>query len=190
MAEKLVGQDIALTPSSVVTTTWGRWRQLHPKSRVLSLETGHARDYREGAAYREYFASDELMFAVPDSDTRLANKAEVLALRFGAQDATAVAIDSAYLLQRPVYRGTHAGLAYVVLTDSSGAHRVYAAAENTFVRYDGDVALFDQDGTRWEVQEEQLLGPSGESRERLAAHRAFWFGWHAAHPETQLIRDG
>ena len=38
----------------------------HPGTTVLSLETGHERDYSEGAAYRDYFATDELMFAVPE----------------------------------------------------------------------------------------------------------------------------
>ncbi len=78
---------------SVVTTTWGAWRDRHPDTRVLSLDTGHRRDYREGAAYREYFATDELMFSVPFSDTRLRNKDEVLALRFGDSAApTAIAV--------------------------------------------------------------------------------------------------
>lgn len=49
--------------------------------------TGHARDYREGVAYRDYFATDELMFGVPELDRRPRNKAEVLALRLpGAPD--------------------------------------------------------------------------------------------------------
>ena len=67
---------------SVVTTTWGEWRKRHPATTVLSLETGADRDYGEGVAYRDYFATDELMFTVPSRDDRLKNKAEVLALRF------------------------------------------------------------------------------------------------------------
>ena len=52
----LVGQGIRLDMRHVVTTTWGEWRRRHPGTLVLSLETGHARDYSEGAAYRDYFA--------------------------------------------------------------------------------------------------------------------------------------
>jgi len=55
----------------VVTTTWGEWRRRHPGTRVLSLDTGYGRDYSEGAAYRDYFATDELMFSVPVLDTTL-----------------------------------------------------------------------------------------------------------------------
>lgn len=39
----------------VVTTTWREWRAAHPDTTVLSLDTGHQRDYDEGVAYRSYF---------------------------------------------------------------------------------------------------------------------------------------
>ena len=61
----LVGKGIVLERGSVVTTTWGEWRRRHPGTRVLSRDTGYRRDYAEGAAYRDYFATDELMFSGP-----------------------------------------------------------------------------------------------------------------------------
>jgi len=67
----LVGKDIALNRSHVITTTWGEWKRRHPETRVLSLETGHVRNYDEGVAYQQYFATDELMFTVPDTDERI-----------------------------------------------------------------------------------------------------------------------
>ncbi|MEM6473509.1 MAG: DUF3179 domain-containing (seleno)protein, partial [Planctomycetota bacterium] len=77
----LVGQNIRLQSRYVVTTTWGQWKADHPDTDVLSLETGHDRDYGEGVAYHDYFATDELMFAVPKTDPRLKNKDEVLIIR-------------------------------------------------------------------------------------------------------------
>ena len=77
----LVGSDAVLTSRAAVTTTWGEWRRRHPQTDVLSLDTGHDRDYSEGAAYRHYFGTDRLMFSVPTTDTRLSNKAEVLVMR-------------------------------------------------------------------------------------------------------------
>ena len=61
----LVGQCIELKWRSVVTTTWGEWRRRHPDTKVLSLDTGFDRDYGEGVAYQEYFATDQLMFKSP-----------------------------------------------------------------------------------------------------------------------------
>ena len=71
----------------VVTTTWGEWKKRHPGTTVLSLDTSHQRDYDEGAAYRDYFSNDRLMFGVPKLDARLPNKAEVLALRTSGKPA-------------------------------------------------------------------------------------------------------
>ena len=80
----LAGSGLRLTHRAVVTTTWGEWRRMHPETTVLTLATGHERDYREGAAYRDYFATDELMFDVPELDDHpdgeLDNKDEVLTL--------------------------------------------------------------------------------------------------------------
>jgi len=40
----------------------------------------------------------------------------------------------------------------------------------------------DREGGKWRVEEGRLVGPGGKVRERLPAHRAFWFGWYAANP--------
>jgi len=56
----LINADIELNSHSVVTTTWGEWKKLHPTTQVLSLDTGHRRNYDEGNAYNEYFSTDFL----------------------------------------------------------------------------------------------------------------------------------
>jgi hypothetical protein len=78
----LADKEIALPTREVVTSTWGEWRRRHPTTTVLSLATGYQRDYDEDAAYRTYFATDALMFPVPNEDRRLRNKQEVLVPRF------------------------------------------------------------------------------------------------------------
>lgn len=183
----LVGKGIRLDTRPVVTTTWGTWKERHPGTTVLSLETGHVRDYGEGVAYRDYFATDDLMFTVPERDERLANKAEVVALRFGGSDAPPVALSTAYLDAHRVHHGTHGGVDYVILTEDGGANRVYETKGTTFVEYDGLLAE-DTEGRRWRVSESALESSEGVALRRLPSHRAFWFGWHAAYPETKLIR--
>lgn len=180
----LVGRNIDLESLPVVTTTWGEWRRRHPQTTVLSLNTGHKRDYGEGVAYKEYFATDRLMFNTPKLDTRLPNKAEVLV--FGASQP-ALAISAEFLLKNKLYHGENQGKRFVVLTDSSGANRVYDARDQKFSDYAKDVVK-DSQGSRWQVLPERLLGPQGESLPRVPAHRAFWFGWYAAHPETRLVK--
>ena len=184
----LVGRGIALEPRYVVTTTWEEWRRRHPGTLVLSLDTGHERDYREGMAYRDYFATDRLMFTVPELDDRLDNKDEVLALRFAEAPGEQLAIEVDFLARNRVYHDVLGGREFVVLTDRSGASRVYESEGRRFAEWDGAAAVIDESGARWIVEEGALIGLAAQRLERLPAHRAFWFGWYARYPETRLVR--
>ena len=184
----LVGKGIELQPLYVVTTTWKEWRRRHPGTQVLSLDTGHRRDYSEGAAYRDYFATDRLMFTVPTRDDRLPNKAEVLALRTAQAQGEALAVSADFLSAHPVYHGRIGSVRFVVLTDASGANRVYEAEGVRFVSWDDAAAARDSGGGIWKVDEAALTSSAGQALKRLPAHRAFWFGWHAAYPGTRLVK--
>ncbi len=183
----LVEEDITLEYRSVVTTTWGEWRRRHPDTLVLSLDTGHQRDYGEGVAYQEYFATDELMFGVPELDERLNNKDEILGLIFPEYSDQPLAISADFLLENPVYHERLGDLDLVVLTDPSGANRVYESQDVEFDSYDGDRTVTDEQGRTWELTEDQLIGPEGEELDRLPAYRAFWFGWYSAYDQTRLV---
>ena len=76
----------------------------------------------------------------------------------------------------------------VVLTDTSGANRVYEAKDTNFASWDSASTARDSQGGVWKMDEAQLTGPNGELLKRLPAHRAFWFGWHAAFPNTRLVK--
>ncbi|MBI3571667.1 MAG: DUF3179 domain-containing protein [Gammaproteobacteria bacterium] len=184
----LVGQNIVLERLSIVTTTWGEWRRRHPGTRVLSLNTGYRRDYAEGAAYREYFATDELMFNVPQLDKRLKNKDEVLGLVFNRHPDKPLAISARYLSTHPVHHDRVGDLRFVVLTDSSGANRVYETKDVRFRSWDGDRTAVDTRGTTWTLSENRLTSADGRGLHRLPAQRAFWFGWYSAYSHTRLVR--
>ena len=181
----LAGQGIVLPRRAVVTTTWGEWKRRHPQTKVLSLDTGYDRDYGEGVAYNEYFATDDLMFTVPETDRRLKNKAEVFALA-GAGKET-LAISAKFLARNPVHHDELGGDRFVVLTDKSGANRAYAT-DLRFVEWDGDRTAVDGEGTQWRLTEAALQAADGRTLRRLPAQRAFWFGWRAAFPETRLVK--
>ena len=184
----LVGKGIELDVLPVVTTTWGEWRKLHPKTKVLSLDTGYKRDYGEGVAYKDYFSTDELMFKVPGTDTRLKNKDEVLALRFGSAKAQPTVISQRFLLRNRIFQSTHDSTPYTVITDDSGANRIYSTGDMEFTSIKANTVT-DSKGETWTVTETALTSPDGKKLKRLPAHRAFWFGWHAAHPDTRLISE-
>lgn len=181
----LVGHGIELQRHHVVTTTWGQWRQRHPNTQVLSIETGYDRDYDEGAAYREYFSNDDLMFSVPDPDIRMPNKAEVVALR---DESDQLAISAAFLRVNPLYHDSLGDRNLVILTSKSGANRVYFTGNIVFESWDQDSSTaVDSTGGKWTVTEDALV-LDNRQLPRAAAHRAFWFGWHAQFPDTRLVK--
>ena len=181
---ELVDKGIKLKSIAVVTTTWGEWKRRHPDTTVLSLETGHKRDYGEGVAYSDYFSTDELMFNTPKTDPRLLNKAEVLLPGFSGDP---LAIDSSFLEKNPVYHDRKGDTDFVVLTDNSGANRIYESKDLKFSNY-ADDKVVDQNGKQWKVLTDRLQGDGQDVLKRLPAHRAFWFGWYAAHPDTKLVK--
>ncbi len=181
----LVGEDIRLPRRSVVTSTWGEWRRRHPDTTVLSLDTGHRRDYGEGVAYQEYFATDELMFNTSLVDNRLANKAEVLGLVFA--DGEPLAISARHAVENPLLHEQVGGRELVVLTDRSGAMRAYETDGQRFEAWDQDAMLVDSAGDTWTLHEDRLVSEGGRTLARLPSHSAFWFGWFGAYPNTRLL---
>ncbi len=185
----LVGQDIVLETYSVTTTTWGKWKERHPDTQVLSLETGHQRNYDEGAAYKDYYATDRLMFPVAKTDGRLKNKAEVLIIRLPGYREDPLAISAAFLQKRKkkLYQDQISETPFVVLTESNGASRVYERIDVKFDSYKKGV-LKDKNGQSWTVSESKLSSQDGKVLKRLPSHRIFWFAWFNAHPTTRLIK--
>ncbi|MGE0863475.1 MAG: DUF3179 domain-containing protein [Vicinamibacterales bacterium] len=191
----LAGSGLQLTSHAAVTTTWGEWRTTHPQTTVLSLDTGHRRDYGEGAAYRDYFSNDRLYFEVANKDRRLKNKAEVLVMQVrpaAGGDRRPVAIAAGFLKRTPVFHFDVGGRRLVVITSPKGANRVYALGGHEVVFQSRPVTgdLVDTAGRIWRVGEDALTLADGSiTLPRFVAQRAFWFGWYAQYPDTALLGD-
>ena len=112
----------------------------------------------------------------------------MLALRFPEAPGEQLAIWVVFLSRNHVYHDALGDREFVILTDQSGASRVYESGGRRFTRWDAVDAAWDDGGGRWTVEEGALVGPAAERLERLPAHRAFWFGWYAQYPETRLVR--
>lgn len=183
----LVGKGIELDVFPIVTTTWGEWKQLHPETKVLSLNTGHNRDYDEGAAYREYFATDELMFPVPELDKSLFNKDEVLITRTEGFRDDPLAISIKYLKKKKWHQNKIGDTNILVLADKSGASRVYDRKSFSFDSFKKG-KLVDSNGKTWNQTLDNVVGPNGEVLEQLPSHNMFWFAWYNTYPEARLIK--
>lgn len=180
----LVGKEIELNRRYLVTTTWGEWKKRHPDTTVLSVETGHRRDYGEGVAYREYFATDNLMFTVPEIDKRLLNKDEVLAFRDGNQQ---LAIAVKHLANKRIHHDKLGEQQIVVLADDDGTSRAYRVDNTTISKWNGTGQATDSAGRKWKVLEDAMVS-NGHRFERVPSHNVFWFGWVSQFPDTRLVK--
>ena len=169
----LVGSGIVLTQRPVVITTWYSWKTSHPQTQVLSLQTGHRRNYGSGVVYKEYFASPDLMFPADVDQSQHRQKDFVFAVRqFGA--ARAWPLDA--FNRTPVINDAIANQSLVLVGNADKrAVRAYRRGDHTFTAEGG--ALVDEKGRPWMLTEEALLGPNEAEMPRVAGHISYWFAW-------------
>lgn len=60
VAGPLTGEELEVLPSTL--TSWDKWRKKHPKTEVLSIETGFSRDYSQDP-YADYYESRKGFFS-------------------------------------------------------------------------------------------------------------------------------
>ena len=169
---KLAHSGIALKMRPTTITTWQAWRNKHPTTQVLSLQTGHIRDYDSGVAYREYFASPDLMFPTLTNEGRLRQKEPVYGIRTtGGAKAWPIDVFST----EPVIND-RVGFANVVLIGNADTQtvRAYERGEATF---SGNTSQLNGPEGIWQVSETALLGPAGQRLPRIPGHVAYWFAW-------------
>jgi hypothetical protein len=170
----LAGSGIQLRILPVTITSWHAWRTRHATTKVLSLDTGHIRDYRPGAAYSAYFASPDLMFPAVLRDTRLQAKAYIFGIR-AVGGAKAWPVEA--FRQRRVINDRVGNIDVVLIGDAeTRTVRAYRRDGRTFASTESDATL-SADGALWRVTEDALVGPSGQQLPRVAGHVAYWFAW-------------
>ena len=134
------------------------------------------------------------MFRVSNTDDRLRNKEEVLVMLLDdptrGGERRPLAITARFLKRHRVFHYTFAGRNVVAVTSEQGANRVYDAQDVRFVRHLDAQRVADQEGRAWRITEDSLARDDDPSvqRVRVPAQRAFWFGWYAQFPDTELIK--
>jgi hypothetical protein len=180
----LASRDIELRRLPVVRCSWKTWRSEHPETTVLSLATGFTRDYTPGAAYGEYFASDETMFPVSRRNDRLNAKDWVFGLLI---DSVAKAYP-VNLLEQTILHDSIGGKGIVLMCDADELSvRAYERERGMHFLLVDDSTLVDADNNLWRVTEEALCQDgSGRTLGRLGGHLAYWFGWYSFFPSTRV----
>jgi hypothetical protein len=71
---ELTGKKLHMLPTAMAR--WGRWKQAHPDTKVLSTDTGFDHDYSQNP-YEKYQSSTRIAFPVSGTDDRLRPKTVV-----------------------------------------------------------------------------------------------------------------
>ncbi|MEM6481064.1 MAG: DUF3179 domain-containing protein [Pseudomonadota bacterium] len=182
----LVDSGIELRQRPVVITEWGSWKVSHPDTKVLSLSTGHRRDYGSGVVYRDYFASRDLMFPALVDQSSHGQKDYVFTIRqFGAARAWPLDVFE----RRKVINDAIADRPIVLIGDADERTvRAYERGAHSFTSEGG--ALTDASDQRWTVTESALKGADGTSLPRVAGHIAYWFAWDNYLGDAASVYEG
>jgi len=194
----LADSGIVLEYLPVLVTTWREWLASHPDTTVLDDNTGiypperYRPEEDPRSFYFGYRQSPDTMFPVPQRSDLLPTKALVLGLIAGGQPR---AYSLELLQQEPVINDTLGGKDLVVVTtEKAGAARAYERGSYRFSlaqpigNEEEVITLVDRQGQRWQVQEDALVlvGASEQRLLRLPSHMAYWFGWYAFYPATDV----
>ncbi|MFK7942785.1 MAG: DUF3179 domain-containing protein [Paracoccaceae bacterium] len=170
----LADSGIELTQRPVVIEPWVRWFERNPQTRVLSLRTGHDRDYGSGVVYDKYFQSPNLMFPAAVDQTKLKQKDYVFGIRaFGGAKAWPVTAFEGGRVINDRLVDTN----LVLIGDRLGRSvRAYDRGDRVFGPGESPTQLRSGIET-WKVTEEALIGPDEQTAPRIAGHVAYWFAW-------------
>ncbi len=163
----------------LVWTTWERWTAQHPETRVLTTDTGHAKNYGRDpyGKYdppRGYYANENLLFPALDWDDRYGPKTVVMGARTPAGSVAFLkdALRENRLLSGEL--GENAVLA--VYDDRFDTGYVYENPDEETFDYD-DGAVVGRDGSTHLPDDLPLT--------RIHTFDAMWFAWSGYYPDAR-----
>jgi len=173
----LAGSGIRLKIRPVTITSWEAWRKRNLQTTVLSLQTGHIRNYDSGFVYNDYFASPDLMFpAVVEDESRVLRKDYVYGVR-GLAASKAWPLDA--FADSPVINDVVGKQSLVLIGD------ITTRTVRAYHREVDEIFSLAEDGNRlfandlyWEATENFLSSSDGvHKRARVPGHISYWFAW-------------
>lgn len=181
-------KGIELEQIPVVTTTWGRWKSLHPNSQVLSRETGYSRNYNV-YPYGDYDSNNSVFFPVAFQSSSFGPKKIVIGTRIGRES---LAVLREEFRSKVVENLTLGGEPIAAFYDSSTDFvRIFSRTINestlTF-NFDNSWIRDVETGSVWDPSGQATSGDLVGTRLREMPHfQVMWFAWYAFHPTTTMV---
>jgi len=164
----------------LVWTTWERWQRHNPDTRVLSRETGYAKNYYRDpyGGYNpreEYYENDNLLFSALHTDDTYRKKRVVMGAR--TPDGAVAFLKDALRNER-------------LLTGQAGETPVVAVYDD---RLDTTYVYHNPENKQFTTADGGVFGPDGSSHQpdslplsRIHTFDAMWFAWAGYYPDTNV----
>ncbi len=167
----------------IVWTTWERWREQYPETKLLSESTGFPRNYGADPYGRYnpvggYYESERLLFPALSDDGTLHPKEMVLGARV---EEGALAVQKTVLAEENIIEETVDHRRFVFVYDPAlDSGWCYVPADEVEVEYEEGEYVVD--------------GESGYAADELPFDEvlvmdAMWFAWAGYYPEAELLHD-
>ena len=167
----------------IVETEWGTWKELYPETKVVSTNTGHARNYQR-YPYGDYRTTRGLIFSVTVNDNRLPQKERVLGVIVNEEVKV---YRFQHIVNNPIITDTFKGQSFTVI--GSIDKNLFLAFNEKIV--DGEILRFeiinnfsspiflrDQFGNEWDIFGKAVSGPNtGETLEPANSFIGMGFSW-------------
>ena len=188
----LSGTELEIVPT--LQTTWGRWLELHPETKVLEKRGRYFTDQ-----YESYYSSNMAgKLGESNPDGRLSKKDLVVGLALGAQSkAYPFRVISVEKVINDYFAARNVVVTFETLSETGAVFD--RMVDNRTLSFqllpaDGsDIPLMEdrETGTTWNMLTGQAVSGqlAGNTLERLPSHYAFWFAWSDFHPNTEVYGD-
>jgi hypothetical protein len=182
-----------------VDTSWGTWKKLHPKTLVLSENTGFPIDYNF-TPYRDFWNDDSEPWFYNDAmrermDTSLGYKERVLGV-MGDTERKAFRLRATFRVANEIVGGIPVALFHDPgFGDVFALERVVNGQTLTFEwagREGNGLPVYRdiETGSKWTLDGVAVKGDlKGERMALMPSYQSFWYAWSLFFPDSELVMN-
>lgn len=171
-----------LAPLNVTKMTWKAWKNRHPETLVLDINTGYSKDYEKKSPF---FEREETLETGSSPEENNAENPLIYGVYLNGK---AKAYPIKELKEKGIVNDELGGVNFVLLYTGGDADAVYAFLRDARVfAHIGGFDLKDQNENFWEIQESELKETnSGKILKRIPIQPALLTAWLAWFPDSEF----
>lgn len=175
---------------NVVETNWKTWRTLYPNTKVLTRETGFARNYNN-YPYGDYKTNQNFFIFTPSPlNSALPNKERIYAIM---DENVAKVYQFQNFIGGKTIKDTFHGKDYLLVGNENIINSFELTGSQTSLTFEfsftnSEQFFSDNEGNKWSVFGKALEGPrAGEVLKTSKSVVSFWFAIAAFYPNPQIF---